>query len=162
MNWEEKMDKKFKEALEKKFESEKNKIRKQYLENLKNETDKKFNEHKKRILEEILLGLEYLHGKNIIHRDMKCENILLTKLLRCRICDFGVSKLVRDATMKQTKRIGRISKGSGTTTTEIRELLKQYKMLKEMLGMQNTLGTGQIDQRTMQKMAKKFRGKMKF
>ncbi|MCK5449749.1 signal recognition particle protein, partial [Candidatus Pacearchaeota archaeon] len=63
---------------------------------------------------------------------------------------------------KQTSRIQRIAKGSGTTTTEIRELLKQYKMLKEMMGMQTGLTEGKIDQKMMQKMAKKFRGKVKF
>ena len=62
---------------------------------------------------------------------------------------------------KQTSRIGRIAKGSGTTTTEIRELLKQYKMLKEMMGMQSGLSEGNIDPKMMQKMAKKFRGKVK-
>ena len=62
---------------------------------------------------------------------------------------------------KQTKRIGRIAKGSGTTTTELRELLKQYKMLKEMMGMQAGMAEGNIDQKTMMKMAKKFKGKMK-
>lgn len=63
---------------------------------------------------------------------------------------------------KQTSRIARIAKGSGTTTTEIRELLKQYKMLKEMMGMQSGITDGNIDQKMMQKMAKKFQGKMKF
>ncbi len=62
---------------------------------------------------------------------------------------------------KQTSRIQRIAKGSGTTTTEIRELLKQYKMLKEMMGMQSGLAEGKIDQKMMQKMARKFRGKVK-
>jgi len=62
---------------------------------------------------------------------------------------------------KQTSRIQRIAKGSGTTTTEIRELLKQYKMLKEMMGMQSGLTEGKIDQKMMQKMAKKFKGKIK-
>jgi len=62
---------------------------------------------------------------------------------------------------KQTSRIQRISKGSGTTTTEIRELLKQYKMLKEMMGMQSGLAEGKIDQKMMQKMAKKLKGKIK-
>lgn len=62
---------------------------------------------------------------------------------------------------KQTTRIQRISKGSGTTTTEIRELLKQYKLLKEMMGMQSGITEGRLDQKTMQKMAKKFRGKIK-
>tara|TARA_Y100000310_G_C20681665_1_gene816346 strand:+ start:1462 stop:2823 length:1362 start_codon:yes stop_codon:yes gene_type:complete len=64
---------------------------------------------------------------------------------------------------KQTSRISRIAKGSGTTTTEIRMMLKQYKMLKEMMGMQNQIasGDGKIDQKMLQKMAKKFRGKIK-
>jgi signal recognition particle subunit SRP54 len=62
---------------------------------------------------------------------------------------------------KQTSRIQRIAKGSGTTTTEIRELLKQYKLLKEMMGMQSGIAEGKIDQKMMQKMAKKFKGKMK-
>jgi len=63
---------------------------------------------------------------------------------------------------KQTSRIQRIAKGSGTTTTEIRELLKQYKMLKEMMGMQSEMTEGKIDQKMMQKMARKFKGKVKF
>ncbi len=63
---------------------------------------------------------------------------------------------------KQTERIKRIAKGSGTTTTEIRELLKQYKMIKEMMNMQSGMADGNIDQKTMMKMAKKFKGKMKF
>jgi len=62
---------------------------------------------------------------------------------------------------KQTSRIQRIAKGSGTTTTEIRELLKQYKLLKEMMGMQSGLADGKIDQKMMQKMARKFKGKIK-
>lgn len=62
---------------------------------------------------------------------------------------------------KQTARIGRIAKGSGTTTSEIRELLKQYKMVNEMMSSQSALAEGKLDQRTLQKMAKKFGGKMR-
>ncbi|MFA4960798.1 MAG: signal recognition particle receptor subunit alpha [Candidatus Pacearchaeota archaeon] len=62
---------------------------------------------------------------------------------------------------KQTTRIARIAKGSGTTTTEVRELIKQYKMLKEMINMQSGISEGKIDQKTLQKMAKKFKGKIK-
>ncbi|RMD45585.1 signal recognition particle protein [Candidatus Pacearchaeota archaeon] len=61
---------------------------------------------------------------------------------------------------KQTSRIQRIAKGSGTTTTQIRELLKQYHLLKEMLQMQN-LSEGEINQKTLQKIAKRFRSKIK-
>lgn len=59
---------------------------------------------------------------------------------------------------KQTSRIQRIAKGSATTTTEIRELLKQYKMLRDMMGMQDKFSEGNIDQKTMQKMARKMKG----
>jgi signal recognition particle subunit SRP54 len=62
---------------------------------------------------------------------------------------------------KQTKRISRIANGSGTTTTEIRELIKQYKMIKELMGVRGGIAEGKLDQKTMQKMAKKFRGKIK-
>ena len=62
---------------------------------------------------------------------------------------------------KQTSRISRAAKGSGTTTTEIRELLKQYKMIKEMMKMQSDMSSGNIDQKMLQKMAKKFKGKIK-
>lgn len=35
-----------------------------------------------------------MHTKNVVHRDLKLENILLDNLGRVKICDFGVSKLV--------------------------------------------------------------------
>jgi signal recognition particle subunit SRP54 len=62
---------------------------------------------------------------------------------------------------KQTERIARIAKGSGTTTSEIRELLKQYSMIKEMMKSQKQLAEGKIDQKMLQKMARKFKGKIK-
>jgi len=64
---------------------------------------------------------------------------------------------------KQTERISRISKGSGTTTSEIRELLKQYKMLNTMIhsGMAEKAASGGMSQQDMMKLAKKFKGKIK-
>ncbi len=63
---------------------------------------------------------------------------------------------------KQTSRIQRIAKGSGTTTTEIRALIKQYKMLKEIISSQSQLSEGKLDQKTIMKFARKFGKKMKF
>ncbi len=64
---------------------------------------------------------------------------------------------------KQTSRIARIAHGSGTTTSEIRALIKQYKMLKEMITSQSAIAEGgAVDQKTMMKLAKKFGRKMKF
>ncbi len=65
---------------------------------------------------------------------------------------------------KETSRIQRVAKGSGTTTSEIRELLKQYKMINEMMKSQSSmegLSRGKIDKKTMMKFAKKFKGKIK-
>tara|TARA_Y100000310_G_C20685977_1_gene819022 strand:+ start:1822 stop:3183 length:1362 start_codon:yes stop_codon:yes gene_type:complete len=63
---------------------------------------------------------------------------------------------------KETSRIQRISKGSGTSTSEIRALLKQYKMLKTLITEQSSLASGELDQKSIMKLAKKFGKKMKF
>lgn len=63
---------------------------------------------------------------------------------------------------KQTTRIARIAKGSGTSTSDIRALIKQYKMLKEMIKSQASLQEGNLDQKTMMKFARKFAKKIKF
>ncbi len=65
---------------------------------------------------------------------------------------------------KQTARIQRVSKGSGTTTSEIRELLKQYKMINELIKSQSSLEglqEGKMDKKMMMKLAKQFKGKMR-
>ena len=50
----------------------------------------------KPLFTQIVHGLLACHSKNIIHRDIKLDNILLTKELRVKICDFGVSRTVKD------------------------------------------------------------------
>ncbi|MDP4039073.1 MAG: signal recognition particle receptor subunit alpha [Candidatus Pacearchaeota archaeon] len=57
---------------------------------------------------------------------------------------------------KQTSRLSRIAKGSGTSTTDVRNLIKQYKMLNEMIKSQSGLSEGKLDQKTLMKMARKF------
>ncbi len=63
---------------------------------------------------------------------------------------------------KQTSRIQRIAKGAGISTSDVRTLLKQFKMIKEMIKSQSKLAEGKIDQKTMAKLARKFGKKMKF
>jgi signal recognition particle subunit SRP54 len=58
-------------------------------------------------------------------------------------------------------RINRISKGSGVNNSEIRSLLKQYKMLNEIVKESSDLNSeNQFSQKSMQKLMKKF-GKKK-
>jgi serine/threonine protein kinase len=41
---------------------------------------------------EILIGLDYIHNKNIIYRDLKPENLLIAADGHIKIADFGLSK----------------------------------------------------------------------
>ena len=41
------------------------------------------------ILREVLAGLAYLHGSNLLHRDIKGQNVLITQDGRIRLIDFG-------------------------------------------------------------------------
>ncbi len=66
---------------------------------------------------------------------------------------------------KQTGRLQRIAKGAGINTSDVRALIKQYKMLKEFMktGKNMDFESGQgLSQKQLQKLAKKFGRKMKF
>ena len=63
---------------------------------------------------------------------------------------------------KQTSRIQRIAKGSGCTTSDVRSLLKQFKLIKEMAtGNLGDIESGQLSQKQIQKLAKKFGKKIR-
>ena len=48
---------------------------------------------KNNILLDVAHGLQYLHGMNIIHRDLTAKNVLIGDNLRAKIADLGVAKI---------------------------------------------------------------------
>ncbi|EJK62053.1 hypothetical protein THAOC_17350 [Thalassiosira oceanica] len=53
-----------------------------------------------------VLGLEYLHKKEICHRDIKCGNVLLTNDGHVKLADFGVSAELTNTINKRKTVVG--------------------------------------------------------
>src|SRR5512137_66384 len=54
------------------------------------------------LVPKICEALQFAHEEGILHRDIKPENILLDTRARVKIADFGIAKLLGDATDKVT------------------------------------------------------------
>ena len=99
------------------------------------------------------------------------DNLLNTQEDKIKKWQFAIDSMTKqeienpEIIEKQTTRLGRIAKGSGTTTSDIRQLIKQYKMIKEFtkggISEDQLASGGGFSQKQMMKLAKKFGKKMR-
>eukprot|EP00116_Pleurobrachia_bachei_P001409 sb/3461671/ len=70
----------------------------------------KDNAQNKSLLEQTIAGIQHLHSLNIVHRDIKPGNILITKGqktgLKALISDFGLCRKISDGRQSMTARTG--------------------------------------------------------
>ncbi|KAI5918267.1 kinase-like domain-containing protein [Camillea tinctor] len=58
------------------------------------------------ILREVAVAIYWVHKQGIIHRDIKCANVLITEVGAVQLCDFGVAGIVETKFDKRSTFIG--------------------------------------------------------
>ncbi|ODA78320.1 hypothetical protein RJ55_05701 [Drechmeria coniospora] len=58
------------------------------------------------ILREVAEAIYWVHGQGIIHRDLKCANVLVTEVGDVQLCDFGVAGVIETKFDKRSTFIG--------------------------------------------------------
>ena len=48
------------------------------------------------LFRQIILGIKYIHEQNIVHRDIKLENLLIDLNNNVKICDFGIGRKIEN------------------------------------------------------------------
>ncbi|CAK8693115.1 testis-specific serine/threonine-protein kinase 1-like [Clavelina lepadiformis] len=56
----------------------------------------------RRFFQEMCAGVEYMHENGMVHRDLKCENILLSKKNSIKIADFGFARDISTGDLSKT------------------------------------------------------------
>ena len=57
-------------------------------------------------MRDCIIGLEFLHENNIVHRDIKPQNIMLDEIGKSKYGDFGTSQYIPDGIDEFTDFVG--------------------------------------------------------
>jgi serine/threonine protein kinase len=103
---------------------------------------------KVRICIDILRGLEYLHcrkPKSLIHRDIKPQNIVLTKSGSAKIADFGLSKFIDNKIKRNGSKDSLEQIVASTPNISAAELLEKLNNGSALLGLGSNGGIADKD-----------------
>lgn len=58
------------------------------------------------IVREVLIALQYIHRQNVIHRDIKAANVLISNEGKVQLCDFGVAAQLSSTSLRRNTMAG--------------------------------------------------------
>ena len=65
-----------------------------------------YEDEAKKMFRQIVTAVAHCHASGVVHRDLKCENILLDEQMNVKVCDFGFAALVQSPTVNLTTHCG--------------------------------------------------------